>query len=296
MKIDRLDIWIRWLVTFFIYSFYIASVFFVMTGNYQFLFTYSYWWTTISTTSLSIFLRWLFSDSGLEKELLVNDKIKGKEREKSILIQEVHDKDLVDELKIDIDKKNEDLKLEAYKNKCDLKINFYSRKSWYKLFRKKLLNKWRNNKREIYTDEFNLAIIKVSCYQYNIDEMLSSFYKENGNERRRKTKNMKVVNSTRANVLTFLFIAILRGAEFLIKDFSREDIMVLLGQIIVFTLNIYNGNKLGKNFVKEDYSQNLTDDYVFLKTFLKKHKGGLVNATQTQKEKAQGIPTFAPTN
>lgn len=273
MKVDRLDRALRIFVTIVIYAIYIGLVFFSINGNYLFLFTFDYWFTTISTTALSLFLRWLYSDGGVEKELEENEKITSKENEKGKLIQEVIDKNLVDLLGAEIVMVNKEKKLEAYKNLCDKKIMFWKNKAWWKLGRKRLLNKWRNKKKEIIDKTLNIDIVKVNYYRYSIDEMLSTFYKDSdGNNNKRRTKNQKVINSTKSNVITILSIAILKGAEFLLSSFTREDLIVLGGQIIAFTMNIYIGRKLGKEFIRIDYSRNLSDDFVFLKTFLKKHK------------------------
>lgn len=272
MKVDKLDRALRILITLLVYGVYIAMVFFSLNGNYLFLLTFEYWFATISTTMLSLFLRWLYSDNGVEKELANNDKIRGKEEEKGRLIQQVLDRNLTDKLDDKIKKTNANNKLEAYKTKCDRKINFYREKTWWKqlLGRKSKLNKWKRRKEEIGTEGFNINIYNVSYYKYDIDEMLSTFYKNpKDRNNRRRTKNQKVLNSTKSNLITFLAIATLKGIEYTLTDFNREDIIVLVGQLIAFTLNIYSGLNLGKEFIKEDYSSNLSDDIVFLKSILK---------------------------
>ena len=66
----------------------------------------------------------------------------------------------------------------------------------------------------------------------------------------------------------------MKAMEVFISSFSKEDMFVLIGQITVFTINIYSGYKLGVDFVDEDYSSDLTDDFVFLKEFLKEEGVG----------------------
>lgn len=250
--------------------FYVAFVFFSFSGNYKFLLTYDYWFTTMSTTGVAIFLRWLYSDRGVEVELEHNEKITAKEQLKSILIKKVVDNQLTDKLEVAILKRNQENKLKAYHTKCDVKINYLKIKAWYKLFRKKRLQYWKDRKDEIGNDDFNIdAIRKVRYYRFSIDDVMSSFYKENKYDRTtRRTKNSRVVNSLRANVLTVVVIGCLKGMELFWTDFTREDIIVLIGQILTFLLNIYNGYNLGRLFIKEDYSSNLSEDYSFLEYFL----------------------------
>jgi len=274
MKIDRLDKALRIFITGLIYGLYIGLVFFSINGNYLFLLTFEYWITVSSTTALSLFLRWLYSDTGLEKELSNNEKISAKEQTKSELIKEVHDKNLVDLLDYEIKKRNKENKIEEYKKQCDKKIMFWKEPSILrpKFIRNIYIEKWRNRRDLLKEEEFNIDVVRLSYYRYDKDEMLSSFYKDhNSEENKRRTKNQKVLNSTKANLITFLSMAVLKGLEVFFTDFSKEDIIVLIGQLIAFTLNIYNGYNLGKTFIREDYSRNLSDDYVFLKTFLKKY-------------------------
>jgi len=273
VRVDRLDKWLRGTITVLIVGVYVGKVFYDLNGNYSFLTEFDYYFTTISTTSLALFLRWLYSDTGLEVELNKNDKIRAKETLKAELIQEVNDLDLVDVLELAIIAKNKVNKLKEYKIICDTRVNFFREKAWWKFGRKRLLAKWRDKRKEIGTEEFSIDAIKLKYYEYNSDEMLSSFYKENKQQKRyRKTKADKVVNSTKANLLSFIGIAVLKGADWIRKDFSESDLIILGGQLIIFFLNIYSGYNLGKSFVKEDYSQNLTDDYIFLKSIIKNNK------------------------
>ena len=115
MRVDRLDKWLRGTITVLIVGVYVGKVFYDLNGNYSFLTEFDYYFTTISTTSLALFLRWLYSDTGLEVELNKNDKIKAKETLKAELIQEVNDLDLVDVLELAIIAKNKVNKLKEYK-------------------------------------------------------------------------------------------------------------------------------------------------------------------------------------
>ena len=133
---------------------------------------------------------------------------------------------------------------------------------------------WKDRKEEIDLEGFNIDAIKfVKYYRFSIDDVMSTFYKENKHDRKtRRTKNSRVINSLRANMLTVIVIGSLKGMELLWTDFSREDVIVLIGQLLTFLLNIYNGYNLGRLFIKEDYSSNLSEDYSFLEYFLNKHK------------------------
>ena len=130
----------RILITTFVFGFYIAMVFFAFRGNWVFLFTFEYWLDTITSTSLALMFRWLYSDSGINKELEFNDNIRDMENGKSTEIAKVNSINLTDLLKIDVDKQNTISKTNAYKDLCDIKINYYREKSWYKLNRKNKLN------------------------------------------------------------------------------------------------------------------------------------------------------------
>ena len=276
MKIDRWDNFLRWAITTIVFGFYIALVFFSISGNWNFLFTFDYYFTTISSTSVAFLLRYIWSDKGIENEILNNPDIKARETAKKDQIKIVSNSDLIDLLQKEIDDTNEENKKKEYITYVDAKIMSLNQKGSYKLFRKSRLIKWKERKKLIQQKDFNWNIVKIKYYRYDIDELLSMFYKENPNDRRyRKSKNAKVIGSLRTNLVTVLAMAVLKGAEILVSSFNQEDILILLGQLTVFIMNINTGYKLGKGFIKEDYSQNLSDDYVFLKTFNKKYGGGL---------------------
>ncbi len=80
------------------------------------------------------------------------------------------------------------------------------------------------------------------------------------------------MNSTRTNVITLLAFMILKGIEVFSKGFQREDLFILFGQLTIFSINIYTGYNLGRDYIKNSYSSNLTQDYTYLRGFIKKYK------------------------
>lgn len=262
----------RILITFLVFAFYIGAVFFAFRQNWQFLLTFEYWLDTSTSTALAFIFRWLYSDSGIEVELNENDKIKEKERAKSELIAEVNRKNLAGELKKEIIKANEQNKLEEYKNKIDRKIMFYQNTIKIFPFRKVLLNKWRKKKEEVKQEDFNINAIKVPHYEYNLDEMLSSFYKEpNKRNNKRVNKDQYVLSSLRTNMITIIAIMVYNAINVFAKEFTLENALITGGKLIIFTINIYTGFNLGKKFISNIYSSNLSEDFTFLKDFLKQY-------------------------
>jgi len=263
----------RFFLTFLIFGIYIALVFFSFRNNWEFLLTFEYWIDTLTSTALALTFRWLYSDSGVDAELRDSKDIREAELGKGKLVSIINHQDLTNELKKEIDIINTQNKIIAYKNLCDKKVRFYSSKSILKPFRKTFLQKWRENKKEIDTEDFNINSIKITYYKYDLDEMLSTFYKEpNGDGSKRRSKNDTVINSTKTNVITLLAMVILKSMEILTKGFNFEDIVILLGQLTMFSINIYTGYKLGRDYIKNEYSRNLSEDYAFLKGFINKHK------------------------
>ncbi len=263
----------RWAITLFVFGFYIALVFFGFRQNWAFMLTFEYWVDTLSATALALMFRWLYSDSGVNKELEVNTDIKDMETGKASVVAEVNSKKLTGELKNKIDKTNNNNKLAAYKTVCDKKIIYYKDKKWWKFNRKRHLAKWKAKKEFILHDEFNLSTIKVAYYRYDIDEMMSTVYKQPNKERTsRVSKNQFVISSLRTNVITILAIMVYNALDLFRKGFSEEAVVVLLGKLVIFTVNIYTGFNLGREYIKNIYSSNLTDDYVFLKDFIATQK------------------------
>lgn len=263
----------RTFITIFIFFMYVAMVFYNISGNFLFLLTFEYWSTTLTSTVLALTFRWLYSDSGVDKEIKVNDDIREKEVAKGLLIKEISTLDLNGLLKIKIDETNLATKTQEYKNKCDRKILFYKQKRWYIPFRMSLYNKWQGNKYDIEEDSFNIEAIKVKYYRYDLDEMLTTFYKQPNKEHKtRVNKNQTVMNSTRTNVITLLAFMILKGIEVFSKGFQKEDLLILFGQLTIFSINIYTGYSLGRDYIKNNYSSNLSNDYTFLKNFIQENK------------------------
>ena len=269
------DFWnelFRWILTVLIYGFYIATVFFYFRSDWSFIFTFEYWVSVLSSTAFAFFLRWIWSDKGTSERLKKNEEIHEKEKGKDLLIGKVNSNNLTDTLKDKIDKRNREEKLKEWKNYCDAKIKYYNRKAFWKLFRNSRLERWKQEKAFIKHEAFNLDIVKVHYYELNIDEMMCSFYKQSRDGKRsRGNKNSKVLKSYRTNIITFVAFAVMKAMEVFISSFNKEDAFVLIGQITVFTINIYSGYKLGSDFIDEDYSYDLTQDFVFLKEFLKEN-------------------------
>ena len=137
-----------------------------------------------------------------------------------------------------------------------------------------------NEKERLLKDEVNLDNIKVWYYELSYDDLLTSFYKEGKRKRKRRgTLSGKVLSSTRMNAITIISMAFIKGIEFAFSSFTWESVMITVGQFIVFAINIYNGLNMGKEFIDSDYSQDLTEDYIYLKGFIKKmkNKGGKDN-------------------
>ena len=103
--------------------------------------------------------------------------------------------------------------------------------------------------------------------------MLTTFYKQPNKEHKtRVNKNQTVMNSTRTNIITLLAFMILKGIEVFSKGFQKEDLLILFGQLTVFSINIYTGYSLGRDYIKNNYSSNLSNDYTFLKSFIQENK------------------------
>jgi hypothetical protein len=278
IEMDNIGWWkafFRYTITTLIYLFVIASVFFYFTGDWSFLTSFQYYITTFSTTFFAMFLRFLWVDKGESVALQTHSDIKVKEDAKRKLIKEVVDRNLVDNLETYVINEARVEKEKEYKKVLDRKIK-YLKKGWYKPFRVKRYNKWVERRKEFLeyqmgvTNDFNLDNIKVSHYKITIDDILSvSHIQQSKDKRKRYNKNKNVFSSYQTNVLTFVGSAVVGGANVLLSKFVIEDLIILLTQVIIFTLNIYSGYNLGLNGILQDYSTNLSDDYVLLKRFLK---------------------------
>lgn len=270
----------RFLITFFVFGFYVAMVFFSFRQNWLFLLTWEYWIDTSSSTALALMFRWLYSDSGVAKELELNDDIRELEEGKAKEVAKVNQNNLTDLLKLDIDEKNTENKTEAYRTKCQKRINYLREKRWWKINRKKRLERWKVRKQNTYNDDFDVKTVRVAYYRYDFDEMMSTFYKQPNSERvRRQSKDGFIFSSLRTNIITLLAMMIYNALEIFSKDFTPEALTILLGKLVIFSVNIYTGQNLGREYIRNIYSSNLTDDYAFLKGFNKKHVKTSVLAT-----------------
>jgi len=257
----------RFIITTFIFAFYIALTFFAFRGDFAFIATFEYWMTTISSTSIAWFLRYLWSFKGVETTLNSSSEISEKETGKALLISEINQKNLTDLLEIKIENANKKEKLRQYRNKCDRKIRQYTGKK----YRKRRLQYWKDERIACDKDDFNVDVVRVKYYKYDIDSMLSSTYKPNSDVETRGNINSEVMKSYRTNIVTLIAFAVIGGLQVLVSEYTSEDLFVLLGRMLVFTINIYSGLTLGINFVKVKYSNDITKDFVFMKSFMKEN-------------------------
>ena len=272
---------LRWTITVLVFGIYTALTFFSFRGNWEFLTEFEYYSTVVTTTSLSIFLRGLWATKGLRIALDANTDIKEQEKGKGELIATINSNDWTDELKLDVDEVNYKEKKKEYANKIDRNIYFYRTARFIpRKFKRSRELFWVNEKERLLKDEVNLDNIKVWYYELSYDDLLTSFYKEGKRKRKRRgTLSGKVLSSTRMNAITIISMAFIKGIEFAFSSFTWESVMITVGQFIVFAINIYNGLNMGKEFIDSDYSQDLTEDYIYLKGFIKKmkNKGGKDN-------------------
>ena len=203
-----------------------------------------------------------------------NTDIKEQEKGKGTLISEINASDWTDDLKIEVDLANRKEKEKEYSNKIDRKVYFYrTTKIIPKSLKERKLRYWLSQKEMLIDETLNLDNVKIGYYKISYDDLLTSFYKEGKTKRKRRgTLGGKVASSTRLNGITIVSMAFVKGIEFAQSNFTVESAIITLGQFIVFAINIYNGLKMGKEFIDSDYSQDLTEDYIFLKGFIKKMK------------------------
>ena len=256
-------------ITVIIFAMYITAVFFTVQGNWGFLQTSDYWAELATGVSFAFVLRFIWSVKGTEVALIANDKIRNKEQSKSELISQVDVKGLTEDLQVLVDTTNSNNKKKAYRNKCDRKIKLYRRKLIP--FRKPLLNKWLTEKENTFNEDFNWDNVKVKYYKYEMDNLLSSYFKgddtTDGDTSNTSLLGITVL-SMRTNVLTTLAMIFFTALQVLGKDFEPSDIYALLGKIVIFLMNMRNGYGLGKKYIDVLYNRQLTKDYTFLKTFL----------------------------
>jgi|LGVE01.1.fsa_nt_gb hypothetical protein len=280
MKVDMRDVmwwrsFFRYTITTLIYLFVIASVFFYFTGDWSFLYSFQYYITTFTTTFFAMFLRFLWVDKGETVALKTERDIKVKEDAKRKLIKEVVESNRVDELETYVINETRVEKEREYKKLLDRKV-LHLKKGSHRRFHAKRYNKW-VERRKVFTEylggitnDFNLDNVKVAHYKITIDDILSvSHIQQSKDKRKRYNKKRNVFSSYQTNVITFVGSAVVGGASVFLSKFQLEDLIILFSQIMIFTLNIYSGYSLGLNGILQDYSTNLSDDYVLLKRFLK---------------------------
>jgi len=268
MNNDYFNWWselLRWLITSLVFGFYIALTFFSFRGNWDFLTNFEYYTTTLSATTVAWFLRWIWAQKGLEIRLFKSEDIKDKQIGKDTLISDINSNNLTDLLEIEINQRNKATKLKEYKNKCEKNRN----KLKGRKFRVKKYEYWKQQRIECDSPEFNVDVVRVRHYRYDIDSMLSSSYKQGNDIETRGNLNRDVLTSFRTNMVTLLVFALLGALQVFVKSYSTEDLFVLLGRMLVFVINVYSGLNLGISFVDNKYSNDLSKDYVVLKTVLK---------------------------
>lgn len=255
---------------------YITAVFFTVEGNWEFLKTLDYWSEILSGSVFAFLLRYLWSLTGVDVAILNNDKITKKEEEKSKLISKVDSGSLIGELDEKINSKNLSNKKTAYKNKCDKKIKFWRN---FKVFpyHNRLANKWVEEKDETQKDDFNWDNVNVKYYEYKKDNLLSSYFKgedDTSGDTSNTTLLGMTLTSMRTNLITILAMIFFTALNVLSKDFNWNEMYVLLGKLVIFMMNMNNGYRMGKKYINVLYNRQLTNDYIFLKTFLDtKEKG-----------------------
>ena len=261
---------LRWLITTLVFGFYIALTFFSFRGDWTFLGDFEYYTATLSATSVAWFLRWIWAVKGLEIALGKSQDIHDKQLGKENLVREINQNNLTDLLDLAIKKENKQTKLKEYKNKCERKRNKYKKSKLP--FSKNRYKHWKQERINCDKEDFNVEVVSVRYYKYDIDSMLSSTYKQGNQVETRGNLNSEVMSSFRTNMVTLLAFALLGALQVFIKEYSSEDLFVLLGRLMVFTINIYSGLNLGISFINNKYSNDLSKDYVFLKSVLKNNK------------------------
>ncbi len=262
----------RWLITFLVFGFYTAITFFSLTGNWDFLNEFSYWFDLASSTTLAWFLRYMWTFKGLEHMLFTSSDIKEKEQGKGKVIADINSNNLTDILQVEIDIANKKEKLKQYKIKCERKI----RKFRNKKYKKRRLKYWVNERIECDKEDLDIDAVKVKYYRYDIDSMLSSAYRPSHEVDVRGNINSEIFKSFRVSIITMLAFAVLGAVQLWLKDYSTDDLVILIGKFIIFIINIFSGYSLGTRFVNSKYSNDLTKDYAFMKRVLKQNPPSLV--------------------
>jgi hypothetical protein len=260
----------RWLITLLIFAIYTALTFFSLDGDWSFLTRFGYWFDLFTSTTLAWFLRYLWTFKGLEAMLFKSVEIKEQEQGKADLIMEINSKNLTDVLEHKIEVANTKEKKKQYRIKCDRKI----RKHWgfKKLFKKwheKKADYWKQERIDCDNPEFDIDAIKVKYYKYDIDSMLTSTYRPSHEVEVRGNIGLEIVKSFRISIITMIVFAVLGAIQIWLKDYSNDDLVILGGKLLMFLINMYSGYDLGGKFIKSKYSNDLTKDYVFMKSIIK---------------------------
>lgn len=268
MKNEFVDFWsefFRWGITLLVFGLYTALTFFALDGDWSFLGRFSYWFDLLASTTLAWFLRYLWMFKGLNNALFNSQDIKEKEIGKGKVVEEINSNSLTDVLQTSIDVTNESNKLIQYRLKCDRKIRKYRGTKYFK----GRLEYWKQERINCDKEEFDVNVVKVRYYKYDIDSMLSSTYRPNHDTETRGNINLELFKSFRISIITMIVFAVLGAINIWLKDYSNDDLIILGGKLLMFLINMYSGHDLGKKFVLSKYSNDLTKDYAFMKKVLK---------------------------
>ena len=262
----------RWSITFLVFAFYTALTFFSLTGDWSFLKEFSYWFDLFSSTTIAWFLRYLWTQKGLEVQLFKSTDIREKEMGKDKVVTQLTQNNLIDVLEDEIVRYNKIEKLKQYKIKCDRKIRTIRNRKWFK----GKLEYWKSERIRCGELDFDVDVVRVNYYKYDIDSMLSSTYRPSHEVETRGNINKEIVKSFRVSIITLIAFGVLGAIQLWLKDYTNDDLILLLGKFIIFILNMQNGFALGGKFINTKYSNDLTKDYTFMKRVLKLNKGGEV--------------------
>ena len=270
MKNEYTSFWAElftWLITFLVFGFYTALTFFRLTGEWEFLKEFSYWFDLVSSTTIAWFLRYLWVFKGIAIALFKSIEIKEKEKGKGKAIAEITSRNLTDELEKEIERINGIEKRKQYKLKCERKIRHLRNRKTFKNDKK--LEYWKKELINANNVNFDIDIVKVKYYKYDIDSMLSSTYRPSHEVETRGNITGEIFKSFRVSILTMLGFAILGAVQLWLKDYTNDDLIILLGKFLIFLVNMYSGFALGNKFIDTKYSNDLTKDYTLMKRVLK---------------------------
>lgn len=274
MKNEYTSFWAElftWLITFLVFGFYTALTFFRLTGEWEFLKEFSYWFDLVSSTTIAWFLRYLWVFKGISIALFKSIEIKEKEKGKGKAISEITSRNLTDELEKEIDRINGIEKRKQYKLKCERKLRMLRNRKWFK--QPKRLEHWKKELINSNDMNFDIDIVKVKYYKYDIDSMLSSTYRPSHEVETRGNITGEIFKSFRVSILTMLGFAVLGAVQLWLKDYTNDDFIILLGKFLIFLVNMYSGYALGNKFIDTKYSNDLTKDYTLMKRVLKMNGG-----------------------